>query len=185
MELTVKKRDASKKSETKRVRRAGHIPAVIYGLHREPEAIEVDGVQFAAHLRQVTKGQLSTSVFVLKGDGFNGKVLVKDIQYHPTTYEIIHLDFEEMKSDVAINVNVPIEFTGVADCSGIKLGGVLRQVIRALRVRCKPEHLPSHFSLDVRHLAMRQSMRLRDIKMPAGVRPLGKMDEVVVVIAKR
>lgn len=185
MELTVKKRDASKKGDTKRIRRTGNIPAVIYGLHREPEAIEVDGVQFAAHLRQVKKGQLATAAFTLIGEEVSGKVLVKEIQYHPTTYEIIHLDFEELKSGVPVNVNVPIEFTGVADCAGIKLGGVLRQVIRTLRVRCLPERLPSHFSLDVRHLAMRQSMRLRDIQVPQGVHPLGKMDEVVVVIAKR
>lgn len=185
MELTVRKRDAAKKGEKKQMRRAGNIPAVIYGLHREPEAIEVDGVQFAAHLRQVPKGQLATTVFKLKGEGVSGKALVKDIQYNPTTYDVIHLDFEELKDGVEVSVNVPIEFTGVADCVGIKLGGVLRQVIRALRVRCTPEHLPRSFSLDVQSLAMKQTRRLRDIELPQGVRPLGKMDEVVVVIAKR
>ena len=84
-----------------------------------------------------------------------------------------------------VNVNVPIRFAGVADCAGIKLGGFLRQVIRHLRVNCLPSKMPKEFVLDVKDLGMKQTKRIKDIKMPEGVLPLAPLNEVVVVIAKR
>jgi len=185
MELKAKKREAVRKGETKQIRREGGIPAVLYGVHRESESIAIDRAEFEAHLRSIKKGELATSRFHLKGEGVDCEAIVKDIHYHPTTYDILHLDFEALEKGVEVKLNVPIEFTGVADCAGIKLGGVLRPVIRSLRVRCTPENLPARFTLDVRELLLRQTKRLRDIDLPKGVTPLGKMDEVAVVIAKR
>lgn len=184
MELTTKKRDHARKSEIKRIRREGGIPAVIYGLHREAETIEIDRAEFEAHLRTIPRGELATCRFKLKG-GVTCEAIIKDIQYHRTTYAILHLDFEELQPGVPVRLNVPIQFEGVEECSGIKLGGVLRPVIRSLRVQCLPEAIPTRFTLDVRELNLRQTKRLRDIQIPAGVSPIGKMDEVAVVIAKK
>jgi large subunit ribosomal protein L25 len=84
-----------------------------------------------------------------------------------------------------VNVKVPVECTGVADCTGIKLGGFLRQVIRYVKVECDPHAIPSKFDIDVRDLGIKQTRRVSDIKLPQDVRPLAKLDEVLVVIAKR
>ncbi len=186
MKLSVKSRGAERKSESKRIRRAGNIPAVIYGKGEEGRPLEVSGEDYSAALRSIKKGHLPTTRFTLVGeDGKETSAVVKDVQYHRTTYKILHLDFEELKEGVPVNVNVPIEFVGQVDCPGIKLGGVLRTVIRRLRVSCTPEKMPAFFELDVRELVMKGTKRLSDIKLPEGVRSLQDVNEVAVVIAKR
>jgi large subunit ribosomal protein L25 len=131
-------------------------------------------------------GRLSTTKFTLVDEkGQEKKCIVKEIQYHITTYEVIHLDFEELLDDVKVNVNIPIECVGVTDCQGIKLGGVLRQVIRSLRVECFPKDMPESFELDIRALALNDSKRLKDLNIAETVRPLADLNEVAVVIAKR
>ncbi|MCB1119502.1 MAG: 50S ribosomal protein L25/general stress protein Ctc [Chlamydiia bacterium] len=186
MKLQLNARQAQKKSEAKALRRSGQIPAVIYSEGKEGQAVAVSEHDFTTALDHVKSGHLPTTVFELTGEAGNvRKAVVREIQYHPTTYRVLHIDFEQLKEDVDITVKVPIEFTGVADCAGIKLGGVLRQVIRHLKVRCKPKKMPSAFQLDVTNLKMKQSLRLSDIAIPTDVKPLGNLNEVAVVIAKR
>ncbi len=186
MRLSVVKRDSVKKREAKRVRRSNKIPAIIYAHKDAGETIAVNAAEFAAALRQVTKGHLPTTIFTLVDEkGKERKAIVKDIQYNPVNYDVIHLDFEELLDQTPINVKVPIECTGVADCVGTKLGGVLRLVIRHVKVRCLPKDLPKSFKLDVRSLNLRQTKRLSDIEIPESIRPMAKLDDVAVIIAKR
>ena len=84
-----------------------------------------------------------------------------------------------------INVNIPIECTGIAESVGIKQGGVLRQVIRHVRVRCLPKDIPDSFELDIRELTLKQSKRLSDLVIPSHIQPLKGLNEVVAVIVKR
>lgn len=186
MKLKVFKRTVSSKCESKRLRREGKIPAVLYQHGAAGDSIAIDESEFSAFLRKVQSGRLSTSVFELVDE--NGKVsraIVKEIQYNPVNYNVIHLDFEQLVDDIKVNIKVPIEFVGVVDCIGVKLGGVLRQVIRHLRVRCLPKDIPQVFQLDVRNLGQRESRRLSDLEIPNTVRPLTNLKEVVAVIAKR
>lgn len=184
MELNVQKRKSEKKSQAKSLRREGKIPAVIYHKSKDAEAVSVDSKEFTTLLRGVQPGRLSTTVFTLH-DGSKRKAILKDIQYNPVTYDVIHLDFEELISDVTVNVKVPIECVGVADCVGIKLGGFLRQVKRHLRVNCLPKDIPTHFQIDVAPMAIFNSKRMKDLEIPQTMRPLADLNEVVVVIAKR
>lgn len=180
------KRDVEKKREAKRSRREGNIPAVIYRHGKTAEAIAVPSTEFTALLRQVQSGHLPTTVFSLADEhGKARQAIIKDIQYNITTYDVIHLDFEELDKDTKVTVKVPIECTGVVDCVGVKLGGVIRQVIRYLKVRCLPKDMPKVFELDVRNLGMREARRLSDLEIPTNVRPLANMHEVAVVIVKR
>ena len=186
MKLSLKKRAGALKSEIKAIRREGNIPAVLYGSGHAPEKITVSGVEFEAVLRQLKlkNSQLATTVFELHIDGAKKKALVKDIQYHPATYAIEHLDFIVLEEGKPVTVNVPIQILGAGECAGVKLGGTLRQVIRALKVMCLPAHIPAEFQIDVRDLGVSQSKRLSDIAMPSHVRPLSLMNEVAVVVAK-
>lgn len=186
MKLQILKRSAESKSEAKKLRREGLIPAVIYLHGKAGENAAVNNAEFKALLRQIQPGRLSTQVFTLVGDdGKDRKAILKEIQYHVTTYDVIHLDFEELHDNIQVNVKVPIECVGMADCIGIKLGGVLRQVIRYLRVRCLPKDIPGTFVLDVKDMAERDSRRLSDLTIPNTVRPLANLNEVVAVIVKR
>lgn len=185
MNLTAKKRVEMSKGATKKSRRDGNIPAVLYAGGAVGQSIEVDGPQFHAAMRSIKQGHLATTKFTLEVDGKKVSAIVKGIQYHVTTYEIVHLDFEELKDDIFVTVKVPVECIGIADCVGIKLGGSLRQVIRNVQVKCLPKDIPSAFDLDISELKIKQSKRLSDIALPAGVKPIATSDEVVVVIAKR
>jgi large subunit ribosomal protein L25 len=185
MKLKIEKRLSVKKSDSNRIRREGNIPAVLYSQGVANENISVDGVQFAEVLRKMVSGRLSTIKFSLVDGDAEVSAVVKDIQYHPTTYQVLHMDFERLIPGSPITLNVPVEFTGVATCTGIKLGGFLRTVVRHLKVSCVPEKIPEFFTLDVEKLAIGQSLRLSSIKMPEGVVPKGALTEVAVVIAKR
>ncbi|MBX3718843.1 MAG: 50S ribosomal protein L25/general stress protein Ctc [Parachlamydiales bacterium] len=181
----MKSRDGEKKADIKQIRREGNIPAIIYSSSTKPEKLIIDGTEFAAILRGVLPGQMPTTVFTLNDGKKERRAIIKDIQYHLTTYRVSHIDFEELLDNVPVSVKVPVNCTGIVDCVGIKLGGFLRQVTRHVKVECLPKHIPSEFIIDVRDLGIRQSKRLKDIAMPQGVRPLASTDEVIVVIAKR
>ena len=185
MKLKMEKRLSCKKSDSNRIRREGNIPAVVYSQGVPNENISVDGVQFLRVLREMVPGRLATMCFTLVDGKTETSVIVKDIQYHPTTYQILHMDFERLVPGSPITVNVPVEFTGVSSCVGIKLGGFLRTVVRHLKVSCVPERIPEFFTIDVRELAVGQSKRLSSIQMPEGVTSKGVLNEVAVVIAKR
>jgi large subunit ribosomal protein L25 len=184
MKLKTQKRSAE--GNIKALRREGFIPAVFYSKSRESENVSVSKAEFDAFMRQLKPGRLSTTRLTLTGeDGKERHAIIKDIQYEVTTYNVIHLDFEELVKDAKVRVNVPIECIGMADCAGIKLGGVLRQVIRSLRIECMPKDMPEFFNLNVSNLSMRESLRLRDITLPEGIRAVADVNEVVAVIVKR
>lgn len=185
MKLKVATRKVEQKSQVKALRRQGQIPAIIYHQSKAGEPTSVDTVEFETLLRKVQSGRLSTTIFELHGAGKPRKAILKDIQYNPVTYDVIHLDFEELIEGTPVTIKIPLEPTGVADCVGIKLGGFLRQVIRYVKVKCLPKDIPTYFEIDVKDLGMRESKRIKDIAIPNTVRPVANMNEVVVVIAKR
>ncbi len=185
MKLAVKSRVSEKKKDVKEIRRAGHIPAIIYSSLGTPEKLIVDGTEFRTVLREMIPGRLPTMVFTLSDGKKERKAIIKDIQYQVTTYNVSHIDFEELVDQVPVRVKVPVSCIGLMECLGIKLGGFLRQVLRHVKVECLPKHIPTEFIVDVKDLGIRQSKRLKDIVMPAGVRPLTAPEDVVVIIAKK
>jgi large subunit ribosomal protein L25 len=185
MKLAVSKRVSGKKGENNRLRREGNIPGILYGHNEAGTPIQLKADEMKTILRNLKPGLLGTTVFELDFAGKKHKAIIKDIQYHVTSYEIEHIDFVLCKEDKAVTVNVPIQILGAADCVGVKLGGFLRQAIRTLKVSCLPKHIPQEFVVDVRDLSVAQSKRLSDIAIPANVRPLGKMNEVAVIVAKK
>lgn len=185
MKLAVKQRVGEKKKDIKEIRREGNIPAIIYSSKSQPEKLTISGAEFNTVLREMKPGQLPTTVFILSEDKKERRAIIKDIQYHLTTYQVSHIDFEELIENVPVSVKVPVNCIGIVDCIGIKLGGFLRQVIRHVKVECLPKNIPSEFLVDIKDLGIRQSKRLKDLTMPNGVRSLAKPEEVIVVIAKR
>ena len=180
MELSVFKRSGIKKSENTKIRIDGGVPAVIYG-KKQNENIYINKMEMETVLRNLPKGSLSTTVFELKGIG---KAIIKEIQYHPTSYNLLHVDFALLEK-APIKVKVPITVIGEDKCPGIKLGGVLRKVIRSVKVRCLPEHMPKEFVVDIAEMNLGDSKRLSDIAIPSNIVPMVNLGEVAIVIAKR
>lgn len=185
MKLNAHKRTNKKSNDNAALRRFGEIPAVLYKKNNANEIIALNADEFQAIIREIKPGQLATNVFDLIIDGKEIKAIVKGIQYHPTTYKIIHLDFQELTKDSTVKVNVPVSCVGISDCVGIKLGGFLRQVLRSVKVECSSDAIPKEFVVDVKDLGIRQTKRLSDLALPKNVKPLAAMNEVLVVIAKR
>lgn len=185
MKLAVHKRTTKKKGETNQLRREGNIPAILYGHNEAGVPVHVKAEEVQAILRNMKPGLLATTVFELHEGSKKHKAIIKDVQYHVATYDILHIDFALVSEEKLVTVNVPIQLIGAADCAGVKLGGFIRQPIRTLKVSCLPRHIPQQFAVDVRELGIGQSKRLADIEMPAHVRPLSKMTEVVVLVAKK
>lgn len=186
MELTVTKRTAGKKTEIKKIRREGNIPAIIYSQGKKGAEVVVEGADFKKILNRTQLGLLSTCVFTLHHDRKAVRAIVKDIHYDPVSYAVIHIDFEELHEGVPVKLNIPIQCTGVVDCVGVKTGGGnLRQVLRAVKVSCLPKDIPAFFEVDVRDLNINESKRLRDIQIPNTVRTLVDLNEIAVSVSKR
>lgn len=186
MKLSIVQRKAGKKSSAKVLRREGKIPAILYGPRQESgHPIAVERAEIDALLRATPSQLLSTTVLELLEGEKSMRVIVKEVQYHPVTYAILHIDFFLVEDDLPLTVNVPIQLVGTAECAGVKLGGFIRQVIRFLKVKCRLKDLPREFILDIQALGLSEVKRLSDIALPKEVRPLAKMNEVAVVIAKK
>ena len=181
MKLTISDRTTQKKSDAKKIRRADDVPAVLYGKGKAPRSIFVKGVEIQTVLRKIEPQLLATTVFELS-DG--QRAIVKDVQYHPVSYAILHMDFQIVGTDL-VEVNVPIRIQGARECAGVAVGGFIRQVIRSLKVRCGLDQLPREFVLDITNLGLAEVRRLSDIAIPEGVKPIAQMNEVAVVIAKK
>lgn len=186
--LHVTHRTAKTKSESNQIRRSGGIPAVIYSKGKTPgEYLVVNSAEYQAIVRHIQPGRLSTTKFTLVDDkGHKRRAYVKEIQYKVTNYDVTHLDFEEIFNDVQVAVKVPVECVKAAECPGVKLGGVLRQVIRKVRVLGLPKDIPAYFELDVSQLDRSGRKTINDLNIPQTLRPLvANMNEVVCVIVKR
>ncbi len=183
--LTCKARESQKKGDVKRLRRESFIPFVVYSKGKNAEMGMTPKEEIDAAMRSIRPGFLPTTVFSLKME--TGKVLsviAREVQYKPTSYEILHIDFMELDEKIPVEVKVPIELTNTVDCIGVKLGGFLQYVMRHVRVRCLPKNIPSHFQVDVKDLNIAQTRRVSDLVFPAGATCLDSMDKVVVTLAK-
>lgn len=183
--ITCTTREDTSKGDVRRLRREGFIPVVIYSKGQAGQSGTVSRVEIEAAMRSIRPSFLPTTLFSLKDEsGKTRNVLVREVQYTPTTYEIIHIDFLELEPNRLVEVKVPVEFDHAADCVGVKLGGQLRHIARHVKVRCLPANIPSHFSVDVKDLGIRQTKRIKDLSIPDAVTCLAKDDDVVSAVVK-
>ena len=151
------------KGAARSFRRAGKVPAVIYGHGREPEALVVDAPALSKMLIGISAG--STIVDVTVDGRAPVKALIRDIQRNPVRpADIIHVDLYEIHADEKITVEVPVHLTGTAD--GVRnFGGVLDHILRTLELEVLPGDIPGSIDLDVTPLGIGQSLYVRDIKV--------------------
>lgn len=185
VEIEIFSRSAKNQGETKRLRREGKVPVVIYSRGKANENGYVNREDIDTVLRNLESGYLPTTVFLLKDKaGKKRKSIVKDIQYQVTSYDVNHIDFLELSENNNVDVKVPVEFTGAQECLGVKAGGFLRQVMRHVPVRCLPKHIPSHFTIDVKDLEIMHAKRIKDLALPSHVLPLVQPNDVIVTVIK-
>lgn len=140
----------------------GEIPAVFYGPKEEATSIAIDKRAFD----KVWKEAGESTIVVLEGVGESKEVLIHEVQWHPITDEVIHVDFYAIERGKKITVGVPIEFTGVAPAE--KQGGVVSKAIHELELEVRPSELPKEFVIDLAQLTdMDSVITVGDIELPA------------------
>ncbi len=166
--IVAEARDRSGKGAARATRRAGKVPGVIYGEKQAPVCIQLDPRVLWA---QITKSGFFTQLFdVDLGAAGKHRCLARDVQMHPVTDQPIHVDFMRVSADHAIHVKVPVHFVNDIKSPGIKKGGVVNVELHEIDVTCSPEAIPHEFVIDLAGMEIGQSVHLKDITLPAGVK---------------
>ncbi|MBV9782377.1 MAG: 50S ribosomal protein L25/general stress protein Ctc [Acidisphaera sp.] len=174
-------RPRSGKGPARATRRAGKVPAVIYGAGQENTLIALEP---RAVVRELARSGWRSRLFELKVDGASTRALIRDVQLHPVTDKPEHVDFQRLASGEPIRVAVVVHFSGEAVSPGLKRGGVLNVVRHAVEVYADPDSVPEHFEADLGALDINDNVRWSDLKGTAGTRPtIVDRDFVVATVA--
>jgi len=169
----------------KKLRASGRVPATIYGRQIKPQNLEVNSREISDLINHSVSENLLVDLAVENDAKAKRLALVQDIQHHPISGKVLHVDFHEVAEDEKVTVHVPLETTGEA--AGVKTGGgTLEHILHKLKVRCLPKDLPDQIVVDVTSLEIGKSFHLGDIKAPEGVEIIGdKHISVLAVSAPR
>jgi len=162
--LTIQPREATNSRETRRLRREGRVPGVLYGLGQEALCFSVD----ARELRHALHA--AGAVLELSGDGESATAAVlKDSQRHPVRGEVLHIDLLRVDLNKPIQSPVPVHLVGGEDAPGVKEGGVLEHVTREVTVEALPSDIPEALDVDVSEMNINDTVTLEALTAPAGV----------------
>ncbi|KAB2662381.1 MAG: 50S ribosomal protein L25 [Verrucomicrobia bacterium] len=181
LSLSAQLRSLSRRKGAKAVRKGGRIPANIYGKTAAAQNLEVVAKEFDNLVHKAHTEVILVDLNIV-GDARPSRLaLVQDVQHHPLTGHVLHVDFHEVKPDEKVTIRVPVESKG--ECVGVKAGGTLEHVLLRLRVRALPNDLPDQILVDVSALEVGKTIHLSDIPAPAGVEILGNKDITVFTCA--
>jgi large subunit ribosomal protein L25 len=180
LEVSVQKRDQFGKNAMHRLRAAGTIPAVLYGHQEEPTSL---GIAEIALKKVVQQG--GNVILTLKIDGLKEPktALIKEMQRHPISGKIVHVDFYQISMKDKITVRVPVQVVGQAQCVGIRDGGILEHHLREVEVRCLPSAIPDSFPADIAAMKVGVSLHVSDLPIPEGVELITAGRETVLSIS--
>jgi large subunit ribosomal protein L25 len=174
--LALTPRDTSGGSRaTRRLRRSGQVPGVLYGGEGEPVSFTVD----ARELRHALAA--SGAVLDLELEGTSTPAVLKDAQYHPVRGETMHVDLFRVRLDVAIHATVSVELTGADEAPGVIAGGVLDQITREVNVEALPNDIPETITFDVSKMEINDTLYLSSLAAPKGVTLLDDLEETTLV----
>ncbi len=170
LRLSAEKRDGLGKSAARKFRREGKVPAVLYGEEKKPVHLILDEHDLTIGLRG------HHSVVFLEIDGKPHRCIVREVQYHPVTSKILHVDFMGISGHDKIEMEVPIRFEGRPE--GVRLGGMFDEVKRVLDIAVLPEDIPDEIVINVENLNIGDALRIRDLKFDK-YEVLGDPDDVI------
>jgi large subunit ribosomal protein L25 len=185
-EITAERRADQGKGASRRLRRAGMVPAVVYGAGQAAENIQFDHLRLSLAAKN---DWFSSAILDLLVDGNRQKVLLRDLQKHPVKPQLLHLDFLRIDETKPVRVYVTIRFLNKEKSPAAKTSGVvISHTITEVEVSCLPKDLPEYIDLDLGELALGDVLHLSDLKLPAGVEipelKLGKEYDHTIVSAQ-
>lgn len=166
VEVPVETRQVGNKRDAGRLRRDGILPGVVYGRGTDGVAMQVNGRELRSRVGSLEGSHVLR--FKSAADSLDGRlVLIKNVQYHPVTHAVAHIDFYEVDVTRKITVMVGIHFVGRAE--GVVHGGVLQPIVRELEVECLPMDIPAQIEVDVSSLEIGHALKAGDITLPPDV----------------
>ncbi len=175
-------RSQVQRAEVTKLRAAGRVPATIYGRQAAPQNLEINTKEITDLLNHSVSENLLVDLTVEKDARSKRLALVQEVQHHPLSGKVVHVDLHEVAETEKVTVSVPVETVGEA--AGVKNGGgSLTHVLLKLKVRSLPKDLPEQITIDVTALEIGKSVHLGEIAAPAGVEIMGDKHLTVVSVA--
>jgi large subunit ribosomal protein L25 len=167
IEITARKREAQGTGASRRLRRLGKVPGILYGGDKGPINIELDHQDLYLNLRNE---RFHASILTLDLAGSKEQVLLRALNMHPFKPQVQHIDFQRVSKDKKIHMKVPLHFVNAEKSPGVKeQGGVVNHVLNELDIVCFPDDLPEYIEIDLSNLAVGRSLHARDLSLPKGV----------------
>ena len=160
-------RPVAGKGPARALRRAGRVPAVIYGEHKDQEMVSLEA---RALRRQLHNPHFFNTLCGLEVDGEVVRVLPREVQVHPVTDDPVHADFVRVAAGARVTVEVPVVFLNEETCPGLKRGGVLNIVRRDLELSCPVDAIPPEIAIDLEPFDLGDSVHISHVALPEGVR---------------
>lgn len=184
-ELNAKPRDCLGKGENRRLRRAGKVPAIIYGGNVDPIPIVLNHNEILRHLEHEA---FYSRVLNINIGETRERAILKDIHRHPAKPIVMHMDLQRVDANHKIHIRVPLHFVNEAIAPGVKIsGGRVSHLLTSIDVECLADNLPDHIDVDLTALEMGQTIHLSNLQLPEGVfiRGGAKDDQPVVAIGSQ
>ncbi len=153
--LDIESRESVGKKSTKAIRREGKIPSTLYFKGEEPESIAIDKIKLYQALKSDQR------VYEVEISGESQYVMVKAVQYHPVTDEIVHLDFMRVRRSEKMTISVPLVLTGKP--IGVTEGGILSQSLNQIEISCFPTNVPEQIEVSIEHMGLNESISIADV----------------------
>jgi large subunit ribosomal protein L25 len=160
-------RGAQGKGASRRLRRSGKVPAILYGGHREAQSLVLDQQNL---LTMIGDERFYSSIVQLKIDGTTQEAIIKDVQMHPARNVVVHVDLQRVLENEMIRLHLPIHFKGESISPGVKTqGGIVSHMRADIEIACLPKDLPEFLELDLSEMSLNDTKFLADIPLPPGV----------------
>jgi large subunit ribosomal protein L25 len=165
-EFVAERRGRAGTSESRRIRRKGEVPAVLYGGHKEPQMLTLNHNEVIKHLEHEA---VYSHVLDITIDGVTEKAVLKAVQRNPIRFQVLHMDFQRVEMGEAIKVHVPLHFVNETSSVGGKKGGIAAHSMVDVEVTCLPNNLPEFIEVDMINLDVGGTLHLSDLALPSGV----------------
>ena len=165
-EVVAEPREALGTNASRRLRRAGKIPAILYGSGRDSVPISIEENRLK---KQVENEVFASHILTVKVDGVEAQVVLKSVHRDPATERVLHLDFQRISASSEIHMHVPLHFVNEDDCPGRRIGGIVTHLLVEVEVGCLPKDLPEYIEVDMAALDVGDSVHLSELVLPAGV----------------
>ncbi len=160
-------RDDKGKGASRRLRRTGYVPGILYGADKDPVSIQLEHNDVLKH---TDLEAFYSHILTLKLPSGSERVVLKDMQRHPYKAQVMHMDFLRVSENEMLTMRVPLHFVNEEKCVGVKdHGGVVSHLITELEILCLPRDLPEYIEVDVVELDIGDALHLSDLKVPEGV----------------